>query len=117
MVLAITVTTSCSDDNDDEGGNDSALFGTWGQTELEDDYEYSVSITFKSNATGTIISTETFEGEIESDTDNFTWSTEGTFLTLVLDEETEIASYSISGDELRIDMDSDGEIDVIFIKE
>lgn len=100
MVLALTLSVSCSDDNEDN--NDSDLVGTWKMSESEEGYEYSVLVTFKSDASGTIVSVETFDGETESDTENFTWGTDGNKLTLVIDGDQETATYSISGNTLTI---------------
>jgi len=99
MFLALTLSVSCSDDNDK---NDNDLVGTWEMSETEDGYEYSVLITFKSDDSGTIVFSETFDGETESDSEIFTWGTEGNKLTLVIDGGTETATYSISGNTLTI---------------
>lgn len=106
MLVALTVSVSCSDDDDDMGSNE--LVGTWGLTESEDGIAISIAATFNANFKGTIASTFSFGGESETDNSNFTWSTEGNKLTMVMNGETDISTYSISGNKLTItDEDSD----------
>ena len=99
---------SCSSDDDDMGdvGN-SALVGTWAMTESAGGIDFSLEATFNTNSSGTIVSVITLEGTPETETVNFTWSTDGDKLTLVIAGETEIFTYSISGDTLTI-TDQDG---------
>lgn len=101
MVLALTLSVSCSDDNDDMD-NDDKLVGTWEMSEIEDGYEYSVLVTFKSNGTGTSVYVETFDGETETDSEIFTWSTDGNKLTILIDEDEDTVTYSISGNTLTV---------------
>lgn len=115
MIVALTVSVSCDDDDDDNAGDD-ALLGTWmySESDEEEDYYYSTSITFKSNDTGTIVYTETYDGMTESDTDSFTWSSNGNTLTLELFGEIETVTYSISGNKLTINGDGDT---IVFTKQ
>ena len=94
IVLALTLSISCSDDDDDMD-NDDKLIGTWEMSEVEEDYEYNVLVTFKSNGAGTSVYVETFDGETETDSENFTWSTEGNKLTIMIDGDEETSIYSI----------------------
>ncbi|MDN3643007.1 lipocalin family protein [Lutimonas halocynthiae] len=110
MFLALTVSVSCSDDDDDINTD---LVGTWEMSESEDGYEYSVLITFKDNGTGTIVAVETFDGEIDSDSEAFTWGTDGNKLTIVIDGGEETATYVILGNKLTI---TDGNGVSIFTK-
>jgi hypothetical protein len=110
IFLALTVSVSCSDDDDDI---DTDLVGTWEMSESEDGYEYSVLITFKDNGTGTIVAVETFDGEIDSESEAFTWGTDGNKLTIVIDGDEETATYVILGDKLTV---TDGNGVSIFTK-
>jgi hypothetical protein len=106
MVLAVTVSVSCSNDDDDDDFDDSngdtALVGTWGLTESEDGVTFTETVTFNENLSGTLVSSETFEGETVSEYQSFTWSTDGNKLRLIFDDETETLTYSISGDNLSV---------------
>ena len=70
--------------------------------ESEEGYEYSVLVTFKENGTGTIVAVETFDGETETESDTFTWGTDGNKLTLVIDGDEETTTYIILGNKLTI---------------
>lgn len=115
MFAAVMVSVSCNndddegfDDNFDDNFGDSALFGTWVLTEFEDGETFTETVTFNENLSGTLVSTETFEGETESVSESFTWSTDGNKLRLIIGGETEILKYSISGDNLTVTTE-DGE--------
>lgn len=99
--MTLTLSVSCSDDNDDMD-NDSALVGSWEMSETEDGYDYSIVVTFRSNGTGTSSYVETYDGETDTDTENFTWFTDGNILTLTIDGDEELVTYSISGNNLSI---------------
>jgi hypothetical protein len=115
FALLLVSFTACSSDDDEIGdANDTALVGTWTITETEGDTELSEKVTFNANSSGDIVSTYTFDGTTETETVSFTWSTSGNKLTLVIAGETEIVTYSISGDSLTITT-QDG--DVIFTRE
>jgi len=104
MLVALTVSVSCSDD-DDSMGNE--LVGTWELSESEEGVAITIEATFNSNYKGTLASTFTFAGQSETDNSNFTWSTEGNILTMVMDGETDISTYSISGNKLTITDEGD----------
>lgn len=115
MFVAVMASVSCSNDDDEnfkddfeDNSGDSALVGTWGWTELEEGETITETVTFNENFSGTLVSSETFEGETESVFDNFTWSTNENKLRLIFNGETEILKYSISGDNLTVTTD-DGE--------
>lgn len=99
MVLTLALSVSCSEDND-ENGND--LIGTWEMSEIDDGEEYNILATFNSDGTGTVVNTETYDGETETYTESFKWETEGNKLTLKIDGQVEISTYSISGNKLTI---------------
>ena len=105
MFIAMTAAVSCSDDNGDDPVN--PIVGTWSQTESELGIEVSVSAIFNENSSGTMIVTINIGGESASENSNFTWSTEGDQLTLTMDGESAVSTYSISGNKLTID-DLDG---------
>ena len=75
-------------------------------SESEEGYEYSVLVTFKENGTGTIVAVETFDGESETDSDTFTWGTDGNKLTLVIEGDEETTTYVILGNKLTITTES-----------
>ena len=106
MLLTVSLSVACSDDDEKDGGN-SSLIGSWEVSESEDGIELNITATFNKNLSGTIVYAFTVEGETETETENFTWSTDGNKLTLVISGETEVSTYSISGDKLTI-TDSEG---------
>ena len=109
MVMAVMISVCCSDD-DDDGVN--PLVGTWGFTETFEGEEIALEVSFKENLTGTLLVTYTYEGEIEVDeSENFTWSTSGNELTMVIGGETDVSTYLIVGNKLTIT--SDGEITIL----
>ncbi len=105
MIVALTVSvSSCSDDDDPVN----ALVGTWEYTESEGGEEFIFSLTIKETLTGTALITYTFEGEIEEVvTESFTWSTDGNKLTLIIDGETVMLTYSISSNKLMLKFQDD----------
>ena len=108
LFTATSIAVSCNSD-DDVGSdiNDTALVGSWGATESDEDMVLKVTVTFNSNQTGRLIIETTFEGETETETENFTWSTSGNKLTIESSGEApEVVTYSISGNSLSI-TDSD----------
>ena len=105
LVVAVLVSVSCSTDDGDDGVN--ALVGTWEFTEFDEGDEISITVTFKANYTGTIVVVVTFDDESETENGGFTWDTDGNKLTMVVDGETDISTYSISGDKLTINFDDD----------
>ena len=115
MLAAVMVSVSCNNDDDDSFDNnfddnfgDSALVGTWILTEFDNGVEFTETATFNENLAGTFVSASTFEGETESVSESFTWSTDGNKLRLIIGGETEILKYSISGDNLTVTTE-DGE--------
>lgn len=98
VTLSVSV-SSCTDDDDDLGN---PIVGTWSLSEADGDFEVGIIATFKENGSGTLTATVTLFGETVSETDSFTWSTDGDQLTMTMDGETEVSTYSISGDTLTI---------------
>jgi hypothetical protein len=112
MFVAVMMTVSCSNDDDNDGvdSGDSALVGTWGISEAIEGLEISLKVTFNANATGKIISVFTMGGESQTESDDFTWSTDGNKLTMVIAGETDVSTYSISGNKLTITQDGDNTV-------
>ena len=107
MFVAVMVTVSCSNDDDDKDSGNNDLVGTWGVSESIDGFEISIKVTFNADATGIINSAYTVNGETETEIDDFTWSTSGNQLTMVLYGDPEISTYSISGNKLTITQDGE----------
>lgn len=112
MFVALTMSVSCADDDGDMDKD--PLVGTWEMSESDSGFEFSVVFTFKSNASGTMTALVSFQGEQETTSESFTWSTDGNKLTLVMDGETNTGTYSISGDKLTI---SDDEETMVLIRQ
>ena len=104
MFIAVTMSVSCSDDGDMDKDS---LIGSWEMTESDSGLEYNLTVTFKSNSSGTMAAIVTFQGEEEMSSDSFTWSSDGNKLTLVMDGESNTVTYSISGDKLTITDDEE----------
>ncbi len=83
------------------------LVGTWEYSGSSEGMAISISITFNSDNTGERSFTWTFEGETETESDNFTWSTDGNTLTITEKGETFSLKYNISGNKLTIEMDGE----------
>lgn len=105
MFIALTAAVSCSDDSADDPVN--PILGTWSLTESAEGLEVSLSATFNENNSGTMLATVSFQGESATENSTFTWKTDGDQLTLVMDGETEVSTYSISGNKLTL-TDEDG---------
>lgn len=114
MIFAVTLSVSCSSD-DDSASDSNALLGTWETTGSEEGFEIEVDVTFKANNTGFTVVSTTFAGETFSESDNFTWSANGNKLSIVSGGETDVITYSISGNELTTTDDS-GEV-IVFTKQ
>lgn len=105
MFIALSVSvTSCDDDGDDMGN---PIVGSWGLSEEDSGIAVSLVATFEENGTGTLTASITISDQTQSESDSFTWSTDGDQLTLTIDGETEVSTYSISGNTLTI-TDSEG---------
>jgi hypothetical protein len=107
-LLLVSFAACSSDDDEMVDVGDTALVGTWAMSESGGGIDISLKATFNANYSGTIVSVITFEGTPETQTEDFTWSTSVNKLTLVIAGETEIVTYSISGDTLTI-TDQDGD--------
>ena len=112
MVLTVSLTVACNNDDDEKSGGNSSLIGSWEITESFEGIDYNITATFNENLSGTIVSVISLEGETQTETENFTWSTDGNKLTLIIDGDTEVNTYSISGDKLTLTSD-DGTVTVL----
>lgn len=107
LVFATILSVSCNNDDDSNSdATDSALIGSWEYSEVFDGEEFLAVVTFNANNSGTTYTEYTFEGETESETDNFTWSTNGNKLSISDSEGTEVVIYSITGNKLSITDDT-----------
>jgi len=108
MFFAVMLSVSCS--KDDSSSDSSALVGSWETTNIQEGIEYNITITFNANNSGTTIMTSTFDGFTKTESDAFTWSTDGNKLTI----NSDVGTYSISGNKLT--MNSEGE-EMVFTKQ
>ncbi len=115
VFVALTAMIACNNDDDDDDRYVNPIVGTWGMSETEDGFTITVSVTFLENNKGTIVTTISFEGETETDTSSFTWRTSGDQLTMVIDGETDVLTYSISGNKLTV-TDDEG-FELVFTRE
>ena len=116
MFFAVMLSVSCNSDDDNSSDlNDSALLGTWGITEIVEDIEIMWMVTFNANNSGTSVLTLTSEGDTETETDDFTWSTSGNKLTITSSGESDVVTYVIVGNKLTMTY-LDGE-KVVFTKQ
>ncbi len=110
MFVALTASVSCSDESGEDIVN--PILGTWGLSESEAGIEVSISATFSQNNKGTMVAIVSILGETATENSTFTWSTDGDQLTMVMDGETEVSNYSISGNKLTL-TDADGDKTVL----
>ena len=111
MFFAVVLSVSCSGDDDSSSDTSAnALLGTWETIDVQEGIEYDITITFNANNSGTTIMTSTFEGVTKTESDTFTWSTDGNKLTINGD----VGTYSISGNKLTLN--SGGEV-YVFTKQ
>ena len=114
IILAFGMSISCSDDEDDDKVN--PLVGEWFASEEFDGIVTSWDLTFKENLTGTIVYVETEDGEIYTESENFTWTTEGGILTMIAGGVTDALPYSISGNKLTLDFGMEGLSNLVFTR-
>ena len=104
ILLALALlATSCNKDDD----VDDPLVGTWEFTESLEWFSMTVTMTFNADKTGISKMVTVIDGETESVTTNFTYSTEGSKLTLTANGETAVLTYSISGNKLTLTEDGE----------
>lgn len=87
---------SCSDDDDDKSGSNSAMVGTWVRNASE-----------SSNTADEENESEGFSTEVIT-FENITFNADGTFTSKSTDGETTSGTYSVSGKDLSITCSEDG---------
>ena len=111
MFTLVMAVASCN--SDDDAGFENELLGTWEASESEIGMTVELTAKFNSNETGEFITTLLIgEQVVTNENFDFTWSTDGDKLTMIMDGETDISTYSVSDDKLTI-TDSDGEVIVL----
>jgi hypothetical protein len=114
MIVAVMAFVSCDNDDDDDIMGDPALVGQWVYTEVDFPDFFSVTLNFDSDLRGFTESLSFIDNVEFTQINSFTYSTNGDQLTLVIDGETEVSTYSISGNLLTID--DTGDV-IIFTKQ
>lgn len=113
MIFAVALSVSCSSD-DDSSSNSSDLVGIWETSDMQESIEYSITVTFNVNNSGNILMVSSLDGFTKTESNDFTWSTDGNKLTINSDGEADVSTYSISGNKLTIN--SEGE-ELVFTKQ
>ena len=101
MFMAVTMCISCTDSDDVN-----ALVGTWEMAESIGGNEASIAIVFESDFTGKIVISVTIDGNAQTESTSFNWSTDGNKLIRENDGEMSTDTYFILGNRLTI---TDGE--------
>ena len=106
--LILSTLNSCKDEE-----SINPIVGTWEYSETLEGLKITLTITFNTDLTGLMKIVMEFEGQSESETVNFTYSTNSNKLTLIMDGESQVFDYSISGNKLTLT--DEGE-DIVFTK-
>ena len=106
LALVIICVASCSKDNDADSVEE-PIVGTWENILAFEGFSMTTTMTFNSNLTGTSKIVLVIAGETEDETVNFTYSTNGTQLTLTEGGESTVVTYSISGNTLTLTEDGE----------
>lgn len=106
MVFSVMLFVSCSKDDSSSAPGINDLVGTWETTNTQEGIEYIITVTFNSNKSGTTVMVSTFQGNTKTETDNFTWSTNGNKLTIISSGDSDVSTYSISGNKLTVTSDT-----------
>jgi len=111
MFTLVFAVASCT--SDDDGGMDNQLLGTWELSESEDGMEVSITAKFNANDTGNMATKALFAGQAIIDQNlDFTYSVDGDQLTMVMDGESQVSTFSVSGKKLTI-IDEEGDAFVL----
>ena len=111
MFTLVFAVASCT--SDDDGGMDNQLLGTWELSESEDGMEVSITAKFNANDTGNMATLALFGGQAIIDQNlDFTYSVDGDQLTMVMDGESQVSTFSVSGKKLTI-IDEEGDAFVL----
>ncbi|WP_163325639.1 lipocalin family protein [Draconibacterium mangrovi] len=105
LALILISIFSCSKDDDDKVVN--PIIGTWEYAESIEGFSMTVTVTFNANHTGTMHMAIVIDGESESESSSFTYSTDGSQLTITENGESVVVTYSISGDTLTLTEDGE----------
>lgn len=108
MIFALALSVSCSSD-DDSSSDTSDLVGSWETSDIQEGIEYSITITFNVNNSGTSLMISTLDGFRKTESEDFTWSTNGNKLTI----NSDVGTYSISGNKLTLNNDG---VEMVFTK-
>lgn len=103
MIFAVALSVSCSSDDDSSSTDTSDLIGSWVTSNMQEGIEYDIKITFNVNNSGTTLLTSTLDGFTKTESEAFTWSTNGNKLTM----NGEVGTYSISENKLTINADGE----------
>lgn len=107
VLMSVFMFTACGSDDDDDGGDlsavEKALVGFW-----EEDYNpyEMISIEFKSNHTGVVKWTSERNPE-ENETISFKWSATERIITFIADGETDVVTYTIEDNKLTYTSEED----------
>lgn len=99
LIFGLGVFNSC-DKDDTEIEN--LIVGIWEISESEDGYSFTLTITFNSDNTGTVMEEYVEDGSTERYTEDFTYSTNDNNLHITMDDETVELTYAISDNQLTI---------------
>lgn len=99
MMITVMMITSC-DKKEDETVD--PIVGTWEITETIEGFSMVITITFNADKTGFSKSEYGYEGEMETESESFTYSTNGNKLTVTVDGDASVVTYSIIGNELTV---------------
>lgn len=110
VVLTCTTFASCSDDDDDDiNGGGNSIVGTWFTIiPGENNETYTLEMTFDKDGNFT----HRNYGELINETFTGKWKTEGDYLVLTMDGESQKIKYQISNDVLTFTLyDENGEFE------
>jgi len=104
LLLAVFSLPAC--DKDDDSTNDS-IVGTWEHVESMEGFSMTVTMTFNADYTGISKIVLVIAGESDTETTGFTYSINGSLLTLIESGESSILTFSISGNKLTLTEDGE----------
>ncbi|WP_340113569.1 lipocalin family protein [Maribellus mangrovi] len=105
LALILVCAVSCS--KDDDADKVDPIVGTWENILSFEGFSMTTTMTFKADHSGTSKIVMVIAGETESESVNFTYSTNGSALTLTEGEESTVLTYSISGNKLTLTEDGE----------
>lgn len=102
-IVAIIATfsfSSCKSDKDEVSIH--PIVGTWLYAYTMEGLAFSDEMMFNADKSGVSTTTFEFQGVSEKETENFTWSTSGTKITIMAGGKSNTAEYSIVANKLTI---------------